>query len=76
MEQALVKHYHNRLLAYGIQGYNWETCWHDYRLYTIRNLLVPLRAFHYGHWAPHRWAQIEKGFMAYADLNCADLLTS
>lgn len=74
LEQTLVKHYHRCLQSYGVRGYDWETCWRDYRLYAIRNLLVPLWAFQYGHWAPHRWTQMEKAFMAFDDLRCAELL--
>lgn len=74
LEQALVRHYHAVLQEEGVQNYPWETCWTDYRLFAIRNVLVPLWAWGRGHWAPHRWQQVEQAFQAFADLECAELL--
>lgn len=74
MEKELIKHYHERLQAYGVSNYAWEACWYDYRLFTIRNLLVPLWAWANGHWWWHRWAQLEKSILAFQDLECAELL--
>ena len=78
MEVDLVRTYHRRLLEYGVTGYPWDACWHDYRLFAIRNLLVPLwawaRAQRLGRrWGFHRWMQIEKAMLAFQDLACAEL---
>ena len=80
MEQDLVRRYHNRLVEYGVADYDWDACWQDYRLFTIRNLLVPLSAWEWarsierGYWGFHRWMQFEKGMLAFQDLECAELL--
>jgi hypothetical protein len=80
MERELVRRYHDRLVEYGVVNYDWDACWQDYRLFTIRNLLVPLWAWEWaqreerGHWGFHRWMQFEKGMLAFEDLGCAELL--
>jgi hypothetical protein len=75
LEREMVQRYHRQLLSHGVSEYSWEACWHDYRLYTLRNMLVPLWAWQWGHWAPHRWMQLEKSMWAYDDLSCDDLLS-
>lgn len=80
MERDLVRRYHDRLVEYGVVNYDWDACWQDYRLFTIRNLLVPLWAWEWaqsverGYWGFHRWMQFEKGMLAFEDLGCAELL--
>lgn len=78
MEQSLVQEYHARLQAYGGLEYDWETCWRDYRLGAIGNLLVPLWAWVDGTWTEHtshhRWRQVEMATRAFEDLKCAELL--
>lgn len=75
-ETELVRYYHDQLLGYGVSGYEWETCWHDYCLGAINNLLVPFWAWvdqgqDFG-W--HRWHQLEKAMLAFEDLGCDELL--
>jgi hypothetical protein len=80
MERDLVRRYRDRLVEYGVANYDWNACWQDYRLFTIRNLLVPLWAWEWaqsvkrGYWGFHRWMQFEKGMLAFQDLGCAELL--
>lgn len=74
MERDLLRRYHRRLLEGGVTGYGWDDCWRDYRLFAIRNLLVPLWAWVYGHWGFHRWMQVEKAMLAFQDLECEELL--
>jgi hypothetical protein len=38
-EEAVVKAYHDALLAHGVTGYDYERCWHDYRFNMWRALL-------------------------------------
>ena len=73
-EQATLRRYCARLSENGISGYSWDHCWQDYRLFTLRNMLVPLWAWQWGHWAPHRWVQMEKSLFAFYDLSCEDIL--
>lgn len=76
MEQPVVRGYHGRLRQYGVDRYEWEACWDDYRLQAIGNLLVPFWAWvnEREHWGFHRWHQLEKAMSAYDDLGCAELL--
>jgi hypothetical protein len=76
MEVELVMRYHARLQAHGVTGYDWDACWYDYRLFAIRNLLVPLWAWARNHWGFHRWTQMEKAMLAFQDLGCVELLES
>jgi aminoglycoside/choline kinase family phosphotransferase len=39
-EQSLVDAYHRSLLAYGVQDYDRETCWRDYRLGMLQAPLI------------------------------------
>ena len=73
-ERAIIERYYQRLLEHGVHGYSRDDCWYDYRLYLMRNMLVPLWAWTWGHWAPHRWGQLEKALFAFHDLHCDDLL--
>ena len=34
-EEALVRRYHEALLAGGVEGYDWERCWADYRAFAF-----------------------------------------
>lgn len=80
IEQALVRDYHARLLAYGGLAYDWASCWRDYRLGVVRAMLVPLRAWVEGAWTAdwggHRLQQLERAFCAFEELACAKLLTA
>jgi hypothetical protein len=38
-EEALVRRYHEQLLAHGVRDYSWPTCWQDYRLYAPQGLI-------------------------------------
>ena len=79
MEQDLVRRYHHRLLECGVTSYGWNACWRDYRLFAMRNLLVPLWAWAHARrmgrlWGFPRWMQLEKAMLAFQDLDCAELL--
>jgi hypothetical protein len=57
-----------------VSGYDWDTCWWDYRYAAIYNLLVPV-----GQWASRLpddlWrGHLERALLTFADLRCADLL--
>lgn len=76
LEQPLVKTYHQHLLDFGVQNYDWATCWDDYRLHTIENLFTPFWAWVEDgeQWGLHRWHQLEKGMLAFEDLGCWEFL--
>jgi thiamine kinase-like enzyme len=76
MEQWAVKSYHDRLGQYGVEGFDWQACWTDYRVQAIENLFVPFWAwvFQGEHWGFHRWHQLEKAMLAFQDLKCEEYL--
>ncbi|MBU9765451.1 aminoglycoside phosphotransferase family protein [Mycobacterium sp. TNTM28] len=39
-EADLVRAYHDRLLSHGVTGYDYETCWQDYRLGMLQAPLI------------------------------------
>lgn len=74
MERPLVRHYYDRLVELGVQGYTWDDCWLDYRLSAIHNLFFPVY-----HWVVKGdpalwWPNLERAMLAYHDLRCEDLL--
>lgn len=76
LEEWAVRNYHTRLCRYGVDAFDWPTCWGDYRLQAIENLLVPFWAwiFQGERWGFHRWHQLEKAMLAFQDLKCEDYL--
>jgi hypothetical protein len=74
LEAPLLKHYHHRLLEWGILGYDWDACWYDYRLAVMYNLFIPMEQ-----WANNLspaiwWPHVERAFLAFEDLQCAEFL--
>ena len=43
-EEGLVRRYHERLVAAGVDGYGWDRCWLDYRRGTVAGLIMALAA--------------------------------
>jgi hypothetical protein len=43
-EEALLRDYHAALVAGGVRGYDWSSCWEDYRAHAIAGLLVAITA--------------------------------
>ena len=74
LEQPLLRHYHGRLLALGVQGYSWDDCWNDYRLSVILvSIFIPVWRWAIFKWAPDMSA-LTSSMTAFADLACSDLL--
>ncbi|MCW1958953.1 MAG: aminoglycoside phosphotransferase family protein [Mycobacterium sp.] len=44
-ERALVESYHRALIAFGIEGYDTETCWQDYRFGMLQIPLITTLGF-------------------------------
>lgn len=74
LEQRLVKRYHARLLAQGVDDYDWEACWTDYRLFVLRNILIPMSQWSRGLGAYLWWGHLERSMLAVQDLHCLELL--
>lgn len=43
-EEALVRRYHDGLVARGVEGYSWERCWDDYRRFSLSGLQMAVIA--------------------------------
>jgi hypothetical protein len=75
VELGLMKRYHKRLVALGVNNFNWEDCWYDYRASIIRCLF-----FLIGAWSPAQWERggwwdkVKRGIVAFEYWNCAELL--
>lgn len=74
LEKPLLRRYHDRLIESGISGYAWDDCWYDYRFSTILNLFIPVWQWSVKLWASIWWPHLERSFLAYEDLGCAELL--
>lgn len=74
LEVPLLRRYHTRLTESGITAYSWENCWYNYRLSAINNLLIPVWQWFVKLPASLWWHHLERGFLAFEDLQCAELL--
>jgi thiamine kinase-like enzyme len=76
MEEALLRHYHQALLSYGVPDYSWEDCWLDYRHSVITQLFTPVVQ-----WDSRQipamvwWNNFERIAEAYRDLRCHELVS-
>jgi len=43
-ERQLVEQYHGRLVSLGVEGYDWDAAWEDYRRYAFSGLLMAVGA--------------------------------
>jgi hypothetical protein len=74
MEESLVRRYHRQLTERGVEGYDWEQCWNDYRLSASRILLYPIWMHGEGRPPTFWWPVLERGILAFQDLACVELL--
>lgn len=75
-EQGLLRRYHETLAAAGVAAYGWEACLRDYRVQIIRELFVPVWQWSSGLEPTHWWSSLERIWLAFEDLNCAELIES
>jgi thiamine kinase-like enzyme len=73
-ERLLLEHYHHTLVSSGVSNFNLDALILDYRRSVIMNLLIPVwqweRGIHPSVW----WFHLERGFLAFDDWDCRDLL--
>jgi hypothetical protein len=74
LERPLLQRYRSRLRQEGVKEYSWEQCWYDYRASVIRCLFFLLGSWHPGRPAAMWSDRLEKGLIAFQDLNCSELL--
>jgi len=76
LEHPLIRRYHDTLLKRGVRGYDWDSCWNDYRLSVIQvSIFIPV-----WRWSVFGWEAdiktVEKGMTAFEELGCAELLAA
>lgn len=74
LEQPLLRRYHAQLQARGVERFSWADCWLGYRQQIIRELFIPMWQWSSGMPPSVWWAGLEKVWLAFDDLNCAELL--
>jgi hypothetical protein len=75
-EQGLLRRYHETLAGAGVAAYGWDACLRDYRVQIIRELFVPVWQWSSGMSPALWWPGLEKIWLAFEDLNCAELIES
>jgi hypothetical protein len=66
-EQAIVAAYHQKLLAYGVDGYSANQCWDDYRFGMLQNPFITVLGCVYG----TRTERGDRMFLAMIERGCA-----
>jgi hypothetical protein len=69
-----VRHYHQQLVARGVQGYPWDACWYDYQLAAITHLFSPLQQWADNHWPGFWWNRVGRMLQRFHDLECMEIL--
>jgi hypothetical protein len=75
----LLRAYHRTLVEYGVRGYEFDECLHDYRLATLYFLIYPVIAGGTLDLSNERGlalvtAMLERSVLAILDLNAGELL--
>lgn len=66
-EQPIVAAYHQKLLAYGVEGYSADQCWDDYRFGMLQNPFITVLGCVYG----TRTERGDRMFLAMIERGCA-----
>jgi thiamine kinase-like enzyme len=73
LEAPLLQHYHQALLARGLETYSLDELWLDYRCCVVRNLTIPILFWSRGMTPEGWWHRLECALAAYRDLGCEEL---
>lgn len=78
IEQNLVDDYHHALLGHGVEGYDRETCWRDYRLGVVQAPLISALGFAFASSTDRGddmvLTMLNRGCQAIRDLGTLDLI--
>ena len=74
LERPLLRHYHEGLLAHGLNDYPFDELLLDYRRCVVRNLTIPILFWSRGMKPEGWWHRLECALAAYHDLDCDELL--
>ncbi|MBC7870435.1 MAG: phosphotransferase, partial [Chitinophagaceae bacterium] len=69
LQDTLLRRYHARLLENGVTGYDWETCWNDYRMSIIDLLFFPVWQWSVGVPDFIWWHNLDRLLIAQRDLS-------
>ena len=69
-ERELMQTYHQALLAGGVEGYDWDACWTDYRRFSYGGLVMAMAAS----MLVERTDRGDDMFMAMATRHCEQIL--
>lgn len=77
LELPVLRHYHQTLMARGVQDYAWEQLYNDYRLSVA--LMVPIAVEYMRDggdpdWNEFRYGMVQRSLTACDDLDCRQLL--
>ncbi len=71
---GLLRVYHDALMEELSVAYDWNDLQADYRLGHLQNVVAPVYNQHLKLHPAIWWTQLERWFLAFEDLSCADLL--
>lgn len=74
LERECLAHYHARLTAAGVAGYDLDALWQDYRESVLWRLATPVWQATHGIPPWIWWSHLERIMRAVDDLGCLDLL--
>ena len=74
LERDLLRHYHDRLVAHGVAGYDFDALRSDYRRAVVQQIAIPVWQATSGLPPAIWWSHFERAMLAFDDLGCAELL--
>jgi hypothetical protein len=74
LERPLLRHYHDRLVSHGVDGYGFDALLDDYLLSALWQITIPVWQATAKLPAPIWWSHFERAMLAFEDLGCAELL--
>jgi hypothetical protein len=73
-EMLLLRHYHEELMRLGINDYDWDRFWNDYRESVILSTMISVGQFRRKQHPALIWHGLECSSAAYHDLGCEELM--
>lgn len=72
--RSIIENYYKTLLAHGVHGYLWDTCWNDYRKHVACMLLIPMWQYTSFNMEYDDWINnVSSLIMNYKSLHCDQL---
>ncbi|MEQ1776101.1 MAG: aminoglycoside phosphotransferase family protein [Burkholderiales bacterium] len=71
---ALLRRYHDTLIASGVREYSWDALWDSYRMSVVKQLCTPVYQWGNGVVPAIWWNNLERVLSAYEDLGGAQIM--